>query len=101
MALVGSRLLEQNLTDAGSVWNNTEQVIVQLQVIRDAFVLRQAGPRPSSVGAADDLTINNEQTYPTSSHHEIDDSVRSTNHIQPSRSHEPKACLSPFARVRK
>jgi hypothetical protein len=40
---VGSQLLEHNLTDAGSVWNNTEQLIAQLQVIRDAFVLRQAG----------------------------------------------------------
>ena len=41
VALVGSWLLKHNLTDAGSVWDNTEQLIVQLQVICKAFVLRQ------------------------------------------------------------
>jgi hypothetical protein len=37
MVLVGSQLLEHNLTDAGLVWENIEQAIAKLHAIRDLF----------------------------------------------------------------
>jgi len=49
-------LLEHNLIDAGSAWDNTQQLITQLQVIREAFVLRQAGPESSAARIAEDAT---------------------------------------------
>jgi hypothetical protein len=65
VASVRSQLLEYNVTDAGSVWNNTEQLIAQLQVIRDTLVLRQVVRRPCSADIADCVSANDEHTYPT------------------------------------
>jgi hypothetical protein len=80
LASVGSQLLEHNLTDAGSVWNNTEQLIAQLQAIRDAFVLRQAGLDSSSVRVAEHATNNDEHAHPLFLDHLTNDFVRPTNH---------------------
>jgi hypothetical protein len=96
VASVGSQLLEHNLTDAGSVWDNTEQLIAQLQAYRDAFLLRQAGPDSSSLRVAEHATNNDKHAHPPLSGHQIKDSVRPANHAHLDSRHKPRAYLPPY-----
>lgn len=68
MVLVGSQLLEHNLTDVGLVWENIEQAIAKLYAIRDSFLLRQAGHH-SYVGLPDRATNDDEHAIQPSSGH--------------------------------
>jgi len=81
VASVGSQLLEHHLTDARSVWDNTGQLIAQLQAIRHAFLLRQLGPDSSSVRVAEHATNNDEHAHSPFSDHPTNDSMHPTNRV--------------------